>query len=306
MNHKLLFFAITMVVVLVTTAFVNTSSNEYTLKDALLKKLVTVQVYNNTKSSHYGQPILLQVANLKNYPIKLKVEKGSLFEPDLPQYQTIIISNDQQMPLAANQEKSSYLLYGFCVESHDAAPGSKKISYQLGKKAEPKVCSMVDFISKENLQGSYEGQNAVWVLVNNQSLDNVIGFDTLSTNKLHKFMSKLTGKPMPPPPAKNDYKRNYHATEYRPKLTVRGQVNLQGPRSSKVQIGLFDSANICVRELYVNNAVPKGKQSVGYSFDASEYQNRYYYIKTMVDDVIVFHSRYDFKTGKIWQVERRF
>jgi hypothetical protein len=51
---------------------------------------------------------------------------------------------------------------------------------------------------------------------------------------------------------------------------------------------------------------PKGKQSVGYSFDASEYQNRFYYIKTMVDDVIIFHSRYDFKTGKIWMVERRF
>lgn len=306
MNYKLLFFSMPIVVIVLSSAFVTNHSHEYTLSEALAKKLISVQFYNNTKSSHYGQPIQLQVTNLKNYPVKIKVEKGSLIEPDLPQYQTIIISNDVQMPLAALQEKSSQLLYGFCVESHDAAPGSKKISYQLGKKAEPKMCSMVDFISKEDLQGTYEGQNALWVLVNNQALENVIGFDTVSTSKLHKFMSKLTGKPMPPPPSKNDYKRNYYASDYRPKIQIRGNVELQGPRSCKVRIGLFDTANICVRELYVNNALPKGHQKLSYGFDASEYQNRFYYIKTMVDDVIVFHSRYDLKTGKIWMVERRF
>jgi hypothetical protein len=305
MNRNIQFISVIAIVLITSTALKNSEKQVYTLQEALNKKLIEIKIQNNPKSSHYGQPIQFIVSNLKNYPIEIKTEKGTLIDPETPSYQTIILSKDEQMPLAANEKNVNKSFNGFCTESSDAAPGSKTINYQLGKKANLKMQSLIDFISKEKLHSSYEGQNAVWVLANNSPLDNIIGFDTTGTRKIQKFMSNLTGKPMPPPPSKDDYKRNYYATEYRPKMQIKGSFTLQSPRPSKVRIGMFDTANICVRELYLNNELPKGTQNIGYDFDASQYENRYYYIKTIVDDKIVFHSRYDLKTGKIWKVQSR-
>ncbi|MDP2174881.1 MAG: hypothetical protein Q8K70_03115 [Bacteroidota bacterium] len=305
MNRNIQFISVILFVIILTTALKNTEKQVYTLQEALSKKLVEVQIQNNPKSSHYGKPIQFIISNLKNYAIEIKTEKGTLIDPETPSYQTIIISKDEQMPLAANEKNHTKSFYGFCTESHDGAPGSKTINYQLGKKANPKMLSLIDFISKEKLHSSYEGQNAVWVLANNSPLENITGFDTLNTRKIQKFLSKLTGKPMPPPPSKDDYKRNYYASEYKPKMQIKGNFTLQSPRPSKVRIGMFDTANICVRELYLNNELPKGTQNIGYDFDASQYENRFYYIKTIVDDKIIFHSRYDLKTGKIWKVQSK-
>jgi hypothetical protein len=305
MNRNIQFISVILVVLIITTALKNTEKQVYTLQEALNKKLIELKIQNNPKSSHYGQPIQLIVSNLKNYPIEIKTEKGTLIDPETPSYQTIILCKDEQMPLAANQKNSTKTLHGFCTESSDGAPGSKTINYQLGKKANPKMLSLIDYISKEKMHSSYEGQNAVWVLANNSPLDNIIGFDTTSTRKFQKFLSDLTGKPMPPPPSKDDYKRNYYASEYKPKVQIKGSFTMQSPHITKVRIGMFDTANICVRELYLNNELPKGTQNIAYDFDASQYENRFYYIKTIVDDKIIFHSRYDLKTGKIWKVQGR-
>ncbi len=272
----------------------NEVKDSYTLEEALKEQLITVEFTNNAQGSHYTNPITVLIQNLKSKPFKLNINKGVLLNPNDPEYQTIIISNDMELPLAANQKKLKKNLSGFCTESHDAAPGASLMRYSIGKPCDEKMKKLIQFISENKLSNTYEGQNAVWTLANKSSLSNIVGYDTVSTKKLQKLLSDLTGKPMPKPPSAKDYKNNYYCV-YEPKIEVKGNRTFQSSKPYKARVGMFDSSNVCVRELYVNNNCKPGVNKINYSFDASAFEGRYYYVKTIIDDKVIFNSEYDFK-----------
>ncbi len=83
------------------------------------------------------------------------------------------------------------------------------------------------------------------------------------------------------------------------KAEIGGNFSFQKSKPFKARIAMFDTNNICVRELFLNENCPAGIQKVSYKFDASQFTDKYYYIKSIVDEKIIFNSRYDIKNGEI-------
>jgi hypothetical protein len=64
---------------------------------------------------------------------------------------------------------------------------------------------------------------------------------------------------------------------------MKGNFEFDFPSASHVTIGMFNKDGIIVRELYNNPTHPKGAQKLHFEFDAGEYNDKFYYIKVIVD-----------------------
>lgn len=284
------------------SAFKTVEKTSILLETAIANGQVKVEFENNPKGTHYLNPIIVKLTNLKPQQIEVLIEKGTMLYPEDDKMQTILISNDARIAVIPNQINKTANLAGFCTESYDHAPGSKKMKYIIGKRGPEKLQKLVKFIADNKMENTSEGQTAIWTLLDNRDLSEVVGFDTVRVKNLAYFMSKLTGKKLPPPPAADDYKRNYHTTEYRMKTEIGGNYSFQNHRPFKARVAMFDTNNICVRELFLNENCPAGTQKISYKFDASQYTDRYYYIKSIIDDEVIFHSKFDLEKGTITRI----
>ncbi len=274
-----------------------TNSTELSLEQAMNQNLISCNVTNNNNGSHYNLPLRLTLNNLTNKELKINLKVGDFFEPNDNEFQNIIVSESQLFTLAPNQKNKNANIAGFCTESSDRSPGDGA-NYLLKKQKNLNLSKLIKFINENKMQKTYEGQNAVWTLMNNKELDNIVGYDTTKTKNLIKFLSQLTGKKIPPPPSKSDYHRNYYCTEYVPKIEMSGNYSFTEPKPFNLKVGLYDTSNICVRELFSKDC-PKGTQNVTYKFDASQYNGHTYFVKCILNDRIVSTSEYDLKTYKI-------
>ena len=299
MKQLFITIAISLLLFICISAFKNTETTAIPFETAIAQKLIKIEFENNPSGSHYLNPICAKITNLKSDQIEILIEKGTMLYPEDDEMQTIVLSNDARIAMLPNQINKSANLAGFCTESYDHAPGTQKMKYKLGLKAKENLQKLIYFIASNKIENTLEGQTAVWTLLNNSNLSEVVGFDTVKVKNLAVFLSKLTNKKMPPPPSTNDYKRNYYTTTYQMKAEIGGNFSFQKSKPFKARIAMFDTNNICVRELFLNENCPAGIQKVSYKFDASQFTDKYYYIKSIVDEKIIFNSRYDIKNGEI-------
>lgn len=276
--------------------------NTMTLKQAMDKKLITCEIKNNAKSTHFQTPISISINNLTDKDLNIKIDKGLYFHPQDSSLQNIIIVKDFEIPVLANAKGIEKNLNGYCCESHDGAPGSKPMKYKIGKLSSGKMKSLVDYIFSHKLYNNLEAQRAVWTISDNHDLADISGYDTSSSKKLQVFLSKLTGKKLPPPPAPDDYQRNYYPTSYVSKISISGNYNINYSDTCDIRMAMFDTANVCVRELFVDRTLKPGPHNIKYEFDASQFPHRYYFIRMVINNEIMTNSMYDLKTGKIKKV----
>ena len=86
---------------------------------------------------------------------------------------------------------------------------------------------------------------------------------------------------MPPPPAKDDTKRNYRDTIY--EKSIEGSFTYTVRFESEVLIAMFDKDNRVVRELYRNNKEQPGKKDFAFAFDATIYTDKFYHIRLLIN-----------------------
>jgi hypothetical protein len=144
------------------------------------------------------------------------------------------------------------------------------------------LSQLCQLIAQEKWHNS-EAQQAVWCLVEDRSLSRISGFDTAVVRKLQTKIAKLTNKKMPLAPAKTDYHRNYYATPSVIKIKVGGSYSFYFSRTKSVQIAMFNTQNVLVRELYKNEQEAPGRKTINYAFDASVYTEPVYYMRMFVD-----------------------
>jgi len=264
------------------------TDNIVSLEQAIKSGQISCAVSVNNKSTHYIKPLTITVNNIKSTPVKVRVPNGYQFFPDDPLYQNIIVTQEEM--LAINPGKSVTIeLFGMCTENSDRAP-SVDVNYKIGKQADEKVTKLTQYIAQKKLHDPL-GQSAVWAMTCNTPLEDIVGFDTTASRELVKYVANALGKPVPPPPAQDDTRRNYYASNY--SITIRGAFNYEFSKTCAVTIGMFNKNNIIVRELYRNSAEKPGKHKLEYKFDAEEYTDDFYYMRLIVDGEIILSSKMD-------------
>ncbi len=262
---------------------------DITLKQAIAKGYLECVFTNNKGYTHYSRCLIAKLINKSPRMLNIKIDNGMQVNPDDSGYQNLIVTENLFVTINPNETKN-IPIYAMCTEPHDRAPGNVPVSYTMAHDATGVMKAVTDLISQNNYHTS-EGQQAVWCVAENSSLDAISGYDTVSVGKLQRLISKLTGKKIPPPPAKDDYKRNYYAETYHPKITIGGEFEYSFSKIRNIHIAMFDKNNVIVRELYQKDGEAPGAHKQKYEFDASVYTDNLYYIRLIADGQVRLESK---------------
>jgi len=162
-------------------------NNTYDLKDALAKKLVSIQIEG--KGGHQGESLKLVCKNLRGQYLRLRIPQGQLMEPADSAQQTLVVAEEMLLAVTAKTPVEG-LLKTFCTQAGDNSPsaGSK---FAVGAIAPATICNLLKFITEKGKTASSEAQIAVWCLTNGSSLGSI------GDPELTKFVADQLGKDVP-------------------------------------------------------------------------------------------------------------
>lgn len=261
------------------------------LGEAIQQNKISCLFSNNIGFSHFDKCLLLKIENRTRQVISIVIPAGTQVNAGDSSYQNLVVTEQYLASLEPGQKKA-LPLYAMCTEPRDRAPGAENISYQLNNTKNTSLTELAVFLAKEKMHNS-EGQNAVWAVSANEPIANINGFDTTAVRKLQTLVAKLTHQKMPSPAKKDDYKRNYYSSPTIMKVKVGGTYSFNFSSSKQVLIGMFDTNNVLVRELYKNENELPGRKTINYAFDATVYTNPIYYMRLLVNGEKKLESKID-------------
>lgn len=127
---------ITVLTALLFTGFAARAGNPtYTLKEALKKKLVKVEIQGADTiapgaSSHYGKCLQIQLTNLTAQKFNVQLETGQQLLPDDSAIQTMIVTEQLLFVMGGNKKQKKYI-NAMCMQKNDGGPG-KDVSFAMG------------------------------------------------------------------------------------------------------------------------------------------------------------------------------
>jgi hypothetical protein len=255
------------------------------IDDALTQRKISVSARAADNSTHYQQPVVLEIRNISGSPVAVDIPVGRLFASHDTTEQNFVSTEPLLADLAPGESRT-YPISAMCINHHKAAPSGKN-PYHMKKSAEGHLLKTARFIHEKKLSGSYLGQTAVWCISDREPLENIFGFDERAVGETAAFLAQLTGRPLPPAPAKEDYMRNPRAT---PKRSVGGEFEFRFSQTKAVHIALFNAEDIAVRELYNNPAEQPGNKKITFEFDFSVYNQGPYSIRFLADNRILMEQ----------------
>lgn len=258
------------------------------LSDPEINSHIHFRVSGNPGSTHYISPLMFEARNVTDKPVQFVITNGQIFSPEEDEYQPFVIVQEEMLTLKPG-EKINKELYGMCIDSKLRAPGATAV-YRPTAKADSALLALTRKIEKKSLFTT-EAQYAVWALTSDRSLADVVGFDTAMVDELVDFLAETTGQELPPPPADDDYLRNYHHTSYRFKRTMEGEFTARSRKTRSLSIAMFNEENVVVRELYNNPELPPGSHKLTFEFDATVYDDDRYFVKVIEDGTVIMNMK---------------
>ena len=162
-------------------------TNVFDLKDALAKKLVSIQIEG--KGGHQGESIKIVCKNLRGQYLRLRIPQGQLMEPVDSAQQTLVVAEEMLLAVTAKTPVEGSLKT-FCTQAGDNSPSAGS-AFSVGAIAPTMVCNLLKFITEKGKTESSEAQTAVWCLTSGKSLASI------GDEELIKFVADQLGKEVP-------------------------------------------------------------------------------------------------------------
>lgn len=255
-------------------------ANAIRLDDHAAKYSVRYTVHGNSFSTHYLEPLVLEITNTGKENVVVQINNGDLFIPDDSRKQNIVITAPQNISLRAGQTRT-LSLKGMCTEPNDGSGDSSTIYTFLAGKNDT-LSKLANFIDEHHYQSS-AGQYAVWSLVEKErDLNSIYSADSTEENSLKRFVAALSGRTYAV--KGKDYRYNYYEP---PREKLGGNFQFSFSKPKDVQIALFDKNGILVRELYNQKLVAPGDHNFHFEFDSSVYTDDTYSIKLIFGNEVM-------------------
>jgi hypothetical protein len=255
------------------------------LHEALKSKKVNCVIHGNNASTHYLEPIVLEVSNTSNEVLSIAIENGDMFIPADSNKQNIVVTSTELLVLQPKTKKTINIK-GMCTEHSDGS-GNESTIYSFAPVTNEKLKKLSAFISEKKYQSS-AAQYAVWSLMDNNDINSIYSSDSTEENDLKKFMASLTGKTFVV--RSKDYRYNYYEP---PKEKVGGMFEYSFTQAQDIQIAMFDKNGILVRELFNQKKVPAGTHKLNFEYDSSVYTEDVYYFKLIVGSEVMVNRKWD-------------
>jgi hypothetical protein len=252
-----------------------------TLKEALRKKLISVTIHGvkkNKKSflshNYYGPCLQLEVENLTDSTLNLKLETGTTLNCENESVQNMIVTKELVFSLDG-KKSDSFKTYAMCIQEHDDSPDEHSV-FHLGELADDKLVKFTKIIEKYNFQDA-AGQSAVWVFTDNSDTSSITATNRDETRKLKKFINKLKY---------NDSKKIVDPEDFQgePKIvsdkppTITANMIWEMKKSGRASLKVYDTDGKLIETVFEKQMFGKGECSyyVTLSSDKLEKGKKYF------------------------------
>jgi hypothetical protein len=240
----------------------------YTLAEALKKNLVKIEIQGAdsvlpNSSSHYGKCLQMKLTNLTSSKFTVKLETGQQFEPDDSTIQNMMTTQQQLFVLGPNKHSKKYI-NAMCVQHHDGGP-SKKIKFTMAQMSPKNLLGIAQLVEKHKYFNS-TAQNAVWCISDGEDISTIQNDeDTVMAYVLQKYVSEVTGQPMP---QRHSQRQTHRETQRSFKTTVVFEWTTN--REANTTLAVLDANNNPVMEIVKDQLLPSGNHSYTIVLNSAE------------------------------------
>ena len=220
-----------------------------------------------TAGTHFGKCIKLMVTNNSTQLLRVTLEAGRLLNAHDNDVQDMVVTQQLAFVIPARQ-KQEHTLYAMCTEMNDRGPSSAH-AFMLGLMAEADLQGMAKLVEKYNVQNE-TGQDAVWVITDDLSVDAIDGDDAQVTAALRQYASEVVKKR-----DTSDNGSRYNVPVYRSSVEF-GYRLLQ---DANVSLIVYDPNGAEFMSLLSDKPHQPGVYSITYSFERSDLQPGIYTLK---------------------------
>jgi hypothetical protein len=264
------------------------ASSELNIEDAAKKGLVKLIIKG--KGGYTGDVIEMKVINNTNQPLSISVNSGLRLDSKDETQQDIIVTKDQNIFLAAKQQRS-YNIFGMCCQAHNSAPVKSSI-YSIGKAADTNLVKLASFINRNNYSSSFTAQEAVWVVSDNNSIASIVDGTQEDINKLRRYVSNITGRPIP---IYNVFYRQQNSADLRGEVNrIEGVFTYSLAANNHITVGIYNSSGKLVQLICNDKQHERGDYKLYYSFKTHGLTSGIYYARMSMNGAAIKEEKIEF------------
>ncbi len=238
------------------------------LFEAIQKKMVKVDITGREYSAenshgHYGRCITVKIKNLMAQPLELNVETGRRLTCVYDSIQDMMVAKNEMFAMGPHGS-ADYTISAFCTQKHDRSPGASS-NFMLDGMSEGYLHELALLI--ESL-GTFDntGQQAVWVLTDSISPNEITGSDAAKVKKLKDFV-KFAMANMKAERA-SGFIYDYSFPDKSEKgFSLKGEINWDMPWSGLVSLTIYDNHNKKIKVIFDEKMYRSGFQTFNYNLE---------------------------------------
>ncbi len=241
------------------------ASNSIPLFDAIKKKMVSVKIKgrgytSDNSSAHYGKCVSLKIRNLTSQPLNVNMEAGRRLKCVYDSVQDMLVSRSDMYALAPNAS-GDFTISAFCSQKHDRAPSESSI-FDISSMSEGYLYELAVLIESLACFDN-TGQQAVWVLTDSISPNNISGADAAKVKKLKDFVTFAMAHGTPEKQYGFTYDYSF-PNKSNSGFIIKGEVNWNMPYTSFVTISVYDNQNTKIATIFAEKPYKPGYQTYTY------------------------------------------
>lgn len=258
------------------------------VEDAAKKGMVKLSI--KSKGGYTGNVIEMKIQNLTSKKLDLRLEAGRKLDSKHQDEQDILVTQEQEIFVNANQSKNVNV-FGMCCQAHNAAPGEKH-EYTVGHLADSNLVKMAMFIDKNKYYTTHSAQESVWVVSDNNSIGSINDDDKEVKNMLRTFVSKLTGKPIPLYDV--TYQGGNDGSAMGRAVKIEGVFDYSLPMTCHSTMGIYNERGDLVQLIFKDLQSDRGEYKHYYTFRTKNLPQGTYYARVEADGMLQKQMKIEF------------
>lgn len=246
------------------------------LSQALSEGLVTIQAEG--LGGHGGECLQATVTNVGKRALRIVLGPGMVFQSQDTALQDLLIVDNEEYILPANQ-KRSFKLVGYCCEMYRGGPGAGSV-FQLVNQSNEKLSQVATYLYRNFLDKNPMTQQAIWSVSDNADLSAVWDRNQPEkSKKLIEFLAQLTGRPVP------WYRSEYAKAAPGPQMAKRPMMMIEAdweftlPENDSLTLAVFNDAGQEVGMLMPNKLYSSGIYTFTFSYKTNRLPKGVYWFR---------------------------
>lgn len=235
-NFKLFYpFFLLSFFVLTTVSFQSTDKQYrlITLKEALLKKWITVETKSNGKYS--GRSVEMTLTRLTSTPLKIVIPAGTTYIPANEEEQTLLQLEDHFADLSTHGAEQIEIA-AFCMEAADRCPQSE-VEMEISTVQHAKLTELIAYLKGKTIAKSVY-QDAVWAISDHHSVSSIVA-ETQEEQDFRAYVASLTGQKNTWYTSPQQTHVDEQGTIHRSTLRISGRLAFECPPGTQVHQDIY-------------------------------------------------------------------